>query len=243
MPIVLLIGWQLFSATGWISGNILPSPFEVIQAGITLTMTGELWSHIWVSTWRSFVGFGIGGGAGLVLGLLNGLYPFADKHFDTTIQMFRNIPHLALIPIVILWFGVGEEAKIFLVVIGILFPIYINTYHGIRSVDKGLIEMANVYGLSQWHLFSKVIIKGALPSIIVGVRYGLGVMWLTLIVAETVAATSGIGYMAMNAREFMQLDIVVLAILLYALLGKLADSAAKVLESKLLQWNVNYQPK
>ena len=150
LPFLLFVSWQFFSSTGWISGNILPSPLEVIQVGIVLTMTGELWSHIWVSFWRACIGFVIGGGIGLCLGLVNGMYPFADKYFDTTIQMFRNIPHLALIPIVILWFGVGEEAKIFLVAIGILFPIYINTYHGIRSVDKGLIEMANVYGLSQW---------------------------------------------------------------------------------------------
>lgn len=243
LPTVLLIGWQVFTFTGWISSNILPSPVEVIQAGISLAVDGELWSHIWVSAWRACIGFIIGGGIGLGLGLINGMYPVAEKHVDTTVQMFRNIPHLALIPIVILWFGVGEEAKIFLVSIGILFPIYINTYHGIRSVDKGLIEMGHVYGLSEWHMFTKVILRGAMPSILVGVRYGLGVMWLTLIVAETVAATSGIGYMAMNAREFMQIDIVVFAILLYALLGKLADTAAKGLENRLLQWHVNYQKK
>lgn len=243
LPVVLLISWQIFSFTGWISGNILPSPLEVIQTAVALAADGELWSHIWISAWRAGVGFIIGGGIGLALGLVNGMYPVAEKHLDTAVQMFRNIPHLALIPIVILWFGVGEEAKIFLVSIGILFPIYINTYHGIRSVDKGLIEMGHVYGLSEWHMFTKVILRGAMPSILVGVRYGLGVMWLTLIVAETVAATSGIGYMAMNAREFMQLDIVVLAILLYALLGKLADAAAKGLENRMLQWNVNYQKK
>ena len=205
--------------------------------------SGEIWVNIGVSFMRALIGFVIGGGIGLILGLLNGIYPFAEKHLDTTVQMFRNIPHLALIPIVILWFGVGEEAKIFLVAIGVFFPIYINTYHGIRSVDKGLIEMGNVYRLSEWHLFSKVIFRGALPSILVGLRYALGVMWLTLIVAETVAATSGIGYMAMNAREFMQLDIVVLAILLYAVLGKVADSLAKLLERRLLKWNTVYQKK
>lgn len=241
IPIALLLSWQLFSVTGWISSNILPSPLEVISAGITASVSGELWANIGVSTWRALVGFLIGGGIGLFLGLLNGIYPFAERHLDATVQMLRNIPHLALVPIVILWFGVGEEGKIFLVAIGVFFPIYINTYHGIRSVDKGLIEMGRVYRLSDWHLFSKVILKGALPSVLVGVRYALGVMWLTLIVAETVAASSGIGYMAMNAREFMQLDIVVLAILLYALLGKLADSLAKQLESRLLKWNPNYQ--
>ena len=241
IPVFLLLLWQLFSVTGWIPDKVLPSPLEVITVGISLAGNGELLTHLWVSFKRAFIGFVIGGGLGLILGLLNGIYPFAEKHFDTTIQMLRNIPHLALIPIVILWFGVGEEAKIFLVAIGVFFPIYINTYHGIRSVEKGLIEMGEVYGLSKWKLFSKVVFPGALPSILVGLRYALGVMWLTLIVAETVAASSGIGYMAMNAREFMQLDIVVLAIILYAILGKLADSLAKLLESYLLKWNPVYQ--
>ena len=134
--------------------------------------------------------------------------------------MARNIPHLALIPLVILWFGIGETARLFLVAIGVAFPIYINTFHGVRNVDAGLIEMSKTYGLTTWQLFRQVILPGALPSILVGVRYALGIMWLTLIVAETIAATSGIGYVTMNAREFLQTDVLVLGILLYALLGK-----------------------
>jgi sulfonate transport system permease protein len=243
IPVFLLVTWQLFSVIGWISEKVLPSPLEVVIAGIVLIRNGELFTNIGVSFTRAFIGFVIGGGIGLILGLLNGIYPVAEKHLNTTIQMFRNIPHLALIPIVILWFGVGEEAKIFLVIIGVFFPIYINTYHGVISVQKDLIEMGKVYGLSKWNLFSNVIFPGALPSILVGLRYALGVMWLTLIVAETVAASSGIGYMAMNAREFMQLDVVVLSILVYALLGKLADSLAKSLERYFLKWNPTYQKK
>ncbi|MBR3117846.1 MAG: ABC transporter permease subunit [Oceanobacillus sp.] len=226
-----------------ISGSILPPPLEVVQAGAQMAVNGDLWTHIFISFNRALTGFIIGGGLGLIFGLLNGIYPIAEKHLDTTVQMFRNIPHLALIPLIILWFGVGEEPKVILVAIGVFFPIYINTYHGIRSVDKGLIEMGNVYRLSRQKLFSKIVLRGALPSILVGIRYALGTMWVTLIVAETVAASSGIGYMSNNAREFMQLDIVVLAILLYALLGKLADSLAKLLESRLLKWNPVYQKK
>lgn len=243
IPFFLLILWQLFSQFGWISGNVLPSPVDVIKAGIVLVRNGELLTHIGVSFRRAFSGFLIGGGLGLLFGLVNGISKNAEKYLDSTIQMLRNIPHLALIPIVILWFGVGEEAKVFLVIIGVFFPIYINTYHGIRSVDSDLIEMGRVYGLSKWKLFTNIVFPGALSSILVGLRYALGMMWLTLIVAETVAASSGIGYMAMNAREFMQLDIVVLAIILYALLGKLADSLAKLLEQLLLKWNPVYQRK
>jgi len=171
-----------------------------------------------------------------------GIIPLAEKMFDTSIQMLRNIPHLAMIPLVILWFGIGEEAKLFLVAIGVLFPLYLNTFHGIRTVDSGMIEMGKVYGLSHWSLFWQMILPGALPSILIGVRYELGFMWLTLIVAETIAADTGIGYMAMNAREFMQTNVVVLSILLYALLGKLADTAARILEKKWLQWAPKYQP-
>ena len=146
---------------------------------------------------------------------------------DTTLQMIRNVPHLALIPLVILWFGIGEEAKLFLVALGVFFPIYVNTLLGIQSVDPQLIEMGRIYGMRPFELFRRVILPGALPAIFVGLRYGLGIMWLTLIVAETIAASSGLGHMAMEAREFMQIDVVVLAILIYALLGKLADSLAR----------------
>ncbi|MEY0428023.1 aliphatic sulfonate ABC transporter permease SsuC, partial [Providencia rettgeri] len=171
----------------------------------------------------ALIGFSIGGSLGLILGLISGLSRWGERLLDTSIQMLRNVPHLALIPLVILWFGIDESAKIFLVALGTLFPIYINTWHGIRNIDRGLVEMARSYGLSGIPLFIHVILPGALPSIMVGVRFALGLMWLTLIVAETISANSGIGYLAMNAREFLQTDVVVVAIILYALLGKLAD--------------------
>jgi sulfonate transport system permease protein len=138
---------------------------------------------------------------------------------------------------VILWFGIGDSARIFLVVLGVFFPIYINTFAGIRSIDPNLIEMGKVYRLSPHELFWQIILPDALPNMLVGLRYALGLMWLTLIVAETIAANSGIGYMAMNAREFMQTDVVVLSILLYALLGKMADSIVRMLERWWLPWH------
>jgi sulfonate transport system permease protein len=155
--------------------------------------------------------------------------------------MIRNIPPLSLIPLVILWFGIDETAKLFLVSLGVFFPVYINTFHGIRSVDKGLIEMGRAYGLSGWPLYREVILPGALPSILVGVRFSLGFMWVILIVAETISAQSGIGYMTMNAREFLQTDVVLVGILLYALLGKLADLLAIGLERRWLRWHPGYQ--
>ena len=172
--------------------------------------------------------------------MFNGVSYTANRLLDSTLQMVRNIPHLALIPLVILWFGIDETAKIFLVALGVFFPIYMNTLHGIRSIDPGLVEMAKVYGLRGFALYRHVIMPGALSSILVGLRFALGYMWLTLIVAETIAASEGIGFMAMDAREFMRTDIVVFAILIYALLGKLSDNAAKWLEYRLLKWNPNY---
>ena len=186
---------------------------------------------------RAMSGFVVGGAIGLTLGLANGLSLLSARLTDTTLQMVRNIPHLSLIPLVILWFGIDEDAKLFLTSFGVFFPIYINTFHGVRTVDPHLVEMGRSYGMSRWELFSRVVLPGALPSIFVGVRFALGVMWLTLIVSETIAANSGIGYMAMQAREFMQTDVVVLAILIYALLGKTADSVVRGIERLTLSWH------
>ncbi|WP_413733881.1 aliphatic sulfonate ABC transporter permease SsuC [Sodalis sp. RH21] len=241
LPVLLLAGWQLAVGTGWLSSRILPAPSAVIEAGWRLTYSGELWRHLAISSWRAAVGFAIGGSLGLLLGFITGLSRWGALLLDSTVQMIRNVPHLALIPLVILWFGIDESAKIFLVALGTLFPIYLNTYHGVRNVDAGLVEMARNYGLSGLSLFSQVILPGALPSILVGVRFALGFMWLTLIVAETISANSGIGYLAMNAREFLQTDVVVMAIILYAILGKAADTAARALERIWLRWHPAYQ--
>ncbi|MBD2200469.1 aliphatic sulfonate ABC transporter permease SsuC [Calothrix anomala FACHB-343] len=240
VPLSIILVWQVLSSIGVIPTRILPAPLSVVGAAIHLAQTGELFKNIGISAARAISGFLVGGSIGFTLGLVNGISPIAEKLLDTSIQMLRNIPNLALIPLVILWFGIGDEARLFLVSLGVMFPIYLNTFHGIRSVDPGLIEMGKVYGLNTWGLFWRIILPGALSSILVGVRFSLGIMWLTLIVAETIAADSGIGYMAMNAREFMQTDVVVLSILLYALFGKLADVIARSLESYWLQWNPSY---
>ena len=241
VPLVILLVWQLACVSGFVPARVMPAPTDVALAGWKLLRSGELVQNIWVSFWRASVGFGIGGSIGFAFGLANGLSELSSKLTDTTLQMVRNVPHLALIPLVILWFGIDESAKLFLVALGVFFPIYLNTLHGIRTVDPQLIEMGRIYGMSNGQLFRRVIFPGALPSIFVGVRFALGIMWLTLIVAETIAASSGLGYMAMQAREFMQIDIVVLSILIYALLGKVADSASRVLERLTLSWHPAFQ--
>jgi sulfonate transport system permease protein len=241
VPIAILIAWELAAKSGTLSARILPEPLAVVKAAWTLIQSGEMWTDVKVSTWRAVSGFAVGGGIGLALGLATGLFKPAETALDTTIQMIRNIPALAMIPLVILWFGIDEKAKLFLVALGVFFPVYVNTFHGIRSVDANLIEMAKSYGLRGFALYRHVILPGALPSILVGVRFAFGLMWVTLIVAETISAQSGIGYMTMNAREFLQTDVVVVGILLYAALGKLADLLAKGLERVSLRWHPAYQ--
>ena len=241
VPILLIIVWQIASKTGMLESRVLPAPSAVVSAFWTLLVSGELWQHVKVSAGRALLGLLVGGGLGLLLGLLNGSSKIASNLLDTTLQMIRNIPALALIPLVILWFGIDESAKLFLVAVGVFFPIYINTYHGIHSVDPQLIEMGKSYGLTRWQLYKDVILSGAMPSILVGLRFALGLVWVLLIVAETISAQSGIGYMTMNAREFLQTDIVLVGILLYALLGKLADVLAQGLERYLLRWHSGYQ--
>lgn len=241
VPVVLVIFWQVASVTGLLESRILPAPSAVLSAFWSLSVSGELWHHVKISAGRALLGLLVGGGLGLLLGLLNGSSKIASTLLDTTLQMIRNIPALALIPLVILWFGIDESAKLFLVAIGVFFPIYINTYHGIRSVDPQLIEMGKSYGLTRWQLYKDIILPGAMPSILVGLRFALGLVWVLLIVAETISAQAGIGYMTMNAREFLQTDVVLVGILLYALLGKLADVFAHYLERYLLRWHAGYQ--
>ncbi|WP_037246687.1 aliphatic sulfonate ABC transporter permease SsuC [Rhodoferax saidenbachensis] len=241
VPLALIALWQLSASRGWLSSRVLPAPLDVATAAWTLAESGELWTHVKVSAGRALTGLAIGGGLGLLLGLLTGSVRVFETLLDSTIQMVRNVPALAMIPLVILWFGIDESAKLFLIAVSVFFPIYLNTFHGIRNVDPQLIEMGRTYGLSRWQLYRQIILPGALSSILVGLRFSLGLMWVILIVAETISAQSGIGYMTMNAREFLQTDIVLVGILLYALLGKLADLFARALEQYWLRWHPGYQ--
>ena len=241
VPLLLIAVWQLSASKGWLSNRVLPAPTDVANAFWTLAASGELWVHVKVSAARALTGLAIGGGLGLLLGLLTGSVRVAETLLDSSIQMVRNIPALAMIPLVILWYGIDESAKLFLIAVSVFFPIYLNTFHGIRNVDPGLIEMARTYGLNRLQLYTQVILPGALSSILVGLRFSLGLMWVILIVAETISAQAGIGYLTMNAREFLQTDIVLVGILLYAILGKLADLFARGLEHYWLRWHPGYQ--
>lgn len=235
-PLTLVVLWEILSRLQIIPEALLPSPSEVVLAAVRATRSGDLPMHLGVSALRALGGLAIGAAVGLSLGLATGLSRPLQLVIDGPIQMLRAIPALALVPLVILWFGLGEVAKLFIVAVTVLFPVYLNTFHGVRSVDPQIIEMARVYDVRGFALYREVILPGALPSILVGLRFALGLSWLVLIVAETIGATQGLGYVAMNAREFMQMDMLVLTIVLWAILGKLADSLARWMERRLLPW-------
>lgn len=241
LPALIVILWEALPRLGFITSNVLPAPSQVFAAFWHPLLNGELITNIGISTWRALVGLAIGGYIGFTLGFANRMSALSRNPTDTTRQMIRNIPHLALIPMVILWFGIDEEAKVFLVALGVFFPIYVNTLLGIQGVDPQLVEMGQTYGMGRAELLRRVILPGALPAIFAGLRYPVGIMWLTLIVAETISATTGLGHMAMEAREFLMLDVVVLSILICALLGKLADSLARAIERASLQWQPAFQ--
>lgn len=243
LPLSFLAFWQVLGSLGYLAAKIMPTPVDVLIALQESLIDGSLLRDILVSSRRAFIGFLIGGSIAFILGLLNGLFSTLERFTDSSVQMLRTIPHLAMIPLVITLLGIGEETKLFLIAYGVAFPIYLNTFHGIRSVDPRLIEMGKVYGLNTWSMFRRIILPGAMSSVLVGVRFSLGVMWMTLIVAETIASDSGIGFMASRAREFTRMDVVVLSILLYALLGKMSDLLAKKLEQRWLKWHPGYRSK
>ncbi len=240
MPLALILVWETGAQAGWLPPHILPAPSKVLRTAFKLTVSGTLLNDLGVSLLRALAGFVIGGGVGFALGTLVGFSRIAEAAIDRSVQMIRAIPFLALLPLVIVWFGVGEGEKIFLVSLGVMFPIYINTTLGIRQVDPKLLELGRVQGLSNWQLIHRIILPGALPSVLTGVRYALATAWLALVVAETIGAQSGLGFLAMDAREFLRTDVIVLTIVIYALIGVAADAIARLLERRLLAWHPNY---
>jgi len=240
LPVGLLATWQVLSTTGIISTAIVPAPSDIWNAALQLAQRGELQRDILVSLRRVAIGFSVGATAGLLFGLIVGLFEPLRDLFDRSLQMIRTIPHLALVPLMILWFGIGEEPRLILVAMGSLFPVYINTVGGIRNVDPKLIELGKSYGLGRAALIWSIVLPAALQPILVGIRYALGVAWLTLVVGETIASRDGVGYLVQNARELLRIDIIVLAIILYAIAGWLSDLVTRVIERRLLRWHPNY---
>jgi sulfonate transport system permease protein len=240
VPVLILVLWQGAAHVGLISPQVLPAPSSVAATALDLARNGDLFVHLGVSLLRASAGFAIGGTIGLALGILVGFSPLAQALLDRSIQMVRAIPFLAMLPLVIVWFGVGEVAKIFLVALAVLFPIYINTMLGIRQIDPKLMELAKVIGLDRTAVVRRIILPGAMPSILTGVRYALAHAWLALVIAETLATTKGIGFLAMDAREFLQTNVILLTMIIYAIIGVVADALVRLLEAHFLSWHANY---
>lgn len=234
-PLALIVLWQVAGATGILPERILPAPQLVAQAGWELVRSGELGQALATSSIRVAQGFTLGALAGLVLGVLVGSSRIADALADPPLQMIRALPHLGLIPLFILWFGIGETPKVLLIALGVVFPIYLNTASGLRQIDPGLTDMADVFGLSRRQRLTEVILPSIAPQVLVGVRQSLAIAWLTLIVAEQLNATSGIGYLIMNARDFFRIDVIIVGLVVYALLGILTDAVVRVAEARALR--------
>jgi sulfonate transport system permease protein len=235
-PVALIALWQFSSSTGLLPPDKLSSPWTVLQAGMEVARSGELGSAFAVSLSRVASGFIVGAAIAVVLGLVAGLSRWGEVLVDPPVQMLRTLPFLGLIPLFILWFGIGEEPKIALVALGVAFPLYLNIHSGIRNADDHLIEATTALGYTKAERLWHVIIPGAIPQALVGLRLSLGTAWLALIVGETVNAEAGLGYLINNAREFLRTDVVVVGLVVYAVLGLVTDYLVRLLERRALRW-------
>ncbi|MFB4283985.1 MULTISPECIES: ABC transporter permease [unclassified Nonomuraea] len=235
-PLLIVVLWEGASRAGILPPDKLSAPSDVLDAGWRLAADGTLWHNLLDSLIRAVIGLAIGGGLGLALGAVAGLLRIGDDLVDPPVQMARMLPHLGLVPLLLIWVGIGEPLKISLVALGAFFPVYLNTYSGIRDIDERLVEAARTCGLSAAARLRHVVLPGALPSLFLGLRLAFGAGWLSLVVGEQVNADSGLGFMMMEAREFAQTDIVVLGLLIYALLGLLSDLALRTAEGRALAW-------
>lgn len=235
-PLGLVLLWQAASSSGVLPPDKLASPLTVFRSAYELVLDGQLVDAFLVSSSRVAVGFALGAAVGGALGLASGLSRWGERLLDPPVQMLRTLPHLGLIPLFILWFGIGEEPKLALVAAGVAFPLYLNLHAGIRQTDPALLEAARVLGYSRFERVAHVVLPSAVPQTLVGLRIALGTAWLSLIVGEQVNADAGIGYLINNAREFLRTDVVVVGLLVYALLGLTTDALVRALERRVLRW-------
>lgn len=236
LPIALVSLWWVGSAVGLLSEQLLSSPATVVNAYGKMLESGELQSALVVSLDRSFRGLALGTIIGIGLGLLTGFSRLAEQILDSSLQMLRTIPFMALIPLFMLWFGIGEEPKVALITAACIFPNYLNTYAGVRGVDPKLLEAASVFELSKGRLVRRVVLPGALPHILVGFRYAMGVSLLALIAAEQINAETGLGYLVMNANTVFRADIIIGGVLIFAGLGLSIDVIMRFIEKRAVPW-------
>lgn len=236
VPLLILCAWQGVVSAHLLSASTMPSPAAVTASFWQLIITNQMLPNLLISLQRVVIGLAFGVAAGTALGLAAALSRAGEDAIDPTVQMARTLPHLALIPLMILWFGIGETPKIVLIALGSMFPIYLNLFSAVRGADRKLVEAVSVLGLSRAGTIWHVILPAALPGFLVGLRQAFGISWISLVVAEQINASAGIGYLVMNARDFLRTDIIFDGLIVYALLGLATDQAVRALERKLLVW-------
>ncbi|MFD6418387.1 ABC transporter permease [Streptomyces sp. NPDC060194] len=239
-PVLLVVVWQVLSATGVLTPDVLASPGTIARVAGDLIADGSLPSAMGVSLQRVAAGLLLGLLVGTTLALVSGLFRIGEDLVDASVQMLRTVPFVGLIPLFIIWFGIGEAPKVAIITLGVSFPLYLNVYAGIRGVDAQLIEAGQSLGLSRWGLVRHVVLPGALPGAMTGLRYSLGIAWLALVFAEQVNADAGIGFLMVQARDFLRTDVIVVCLIVYAFLGLLADFIVRLLERLLLQWRPTF---
>lgn len=235
-PLALLVLWQVCSSSGLIPARTLASPADVALAAWQLSLKGDLPIGLAVSLVRVSAGFALGLLAGAGLALVAGLSRHGETIVDPLVQMLKALPFLGLLPLFILWFGIGELPKVLLVAIGAMMPIYLTFLGGIRGIDVEWLDVGRTLGMSRRDIVLKVVLPAALPSLLVGVRYGLSVAWLSLVVGEQINASSGIGAIITAARDFLQTDVIIVCLIVYAMLGLATDALVRLIEARLLNW-------
>jgi len=236
VPLVILLVWQAACVGGLVPARVLPAPSAVALAGWKLLSSGELARNVSVSFWRAGVGFVIGGSIGFGFGLANGLSQLSSRLTDTTLQMVRNIPHLALIPLVILWFGIGEPSKVATIALGVFFPTVISAYSACDSVPRNLIRMGQSFGLPATDIVAKIVLPGAMPGILAGFRISASVALLLLVAAEMIGAQYGIGAFVLTAGNLMQTDQLLAGVVVLSILGLLISWGLGTVERSVLRW-------
>ncbi|WP_409346823.1 ABC transporter permease [Paenibacillus sp. MBLB4367] len=241
LPVLVLVLWQLGGDLGFISTVFLPTPFMIAAEFKGLLGSGELAEHLGISLGRAASGFAIGGSLGLAFGIAAGLSRNTEQLLDPSVQMLRMVPHLAIAPLIILWFGFGETSKIAIIANGAFFPLYVNTFLGIRSVDNKLFEVSSVLSFNRYKQIVRLILPAALPNILLGLRISLAVSWLGLVVAELIGSKSGIGFLINIGKQDSNTELIFVGIIIFAVVGKLVDSVVRLLETRWLSWRDGYE--
>lgn len=239
IPIIVIVAWFLATTYGNIPSGILPGIPRVGETFIRMVRSGQLFHDIGISLSRVVKGYLVSAFLGIILGSLVGMYRPTKEMLIPVITVIRQIPMIAWIPLIILWCGIGETSKVIIIVIAAFFPIMINTQGGFESTPQGYIEVAKLYNLNHWKIFSKVYLPHALPQIFVGLKLGLGVSWMAVVAAELIAATSGIGYRMSDARSLMQSDVVILCMIVIGMIGVIMDKFIGFVFKKLTPWISN----